>query len=113
MEFELNKNPTSKSFFFLDLLKLLNPHIYGYLWSVSPGKPRHITGFCLFHLWVDLTTQVTPSANVPRVPSLVGARVIPIEHRSDVPLMQRCVGPQEGRGAGMQCDCKMWVKWVN
>lgn len=42
------------------------------------------------------TRLVTPSANAPRVPSLVGARVIPIEHRSDLPLMQRCVGPQEG-----------------
>lgn len=42
------------------------------------------------------TRLVTTSANAPRVPSLVGARVIPIEHRSDLPLMQRCVGPQEG-----------------
>ena len=41
--------------------------------------------------------EVTPSEANATPASLLGARVIPIEHRSDVPLMQRSVGPQEGR----------------
>lgn len=42
------------------------------------------------------TRLVTPSEANATPASLLGARVIPIEHRSDVPLMQRSVGPQEG-----------------